>query len=47
MTSIGNTFRIRHSETSLERLAEGKHVDYLFHRLLSLVQLILRMKERV
>lgn len=45
LTSIGNTFRIRHSETSQERLAEGKHVDYLFHRLLSLVQLILRMKE--
>ena len=47
LTSIGNAFRIRHSETSQERLAEGKHVDYLFHRLLSLVQLILRMKGRV
>ena len=47
LTLIGNTFRIRHSEKNQERLAEGKHVDYLFHRLLSLVQLILRMKERV
>ena len=47
LTWIGNHLQIRHSEVSQERLAEGKHVDYLFHRLLSLVQLILRMKERV
>ncbi len=47
LTWIGNHLRIRHSEKNQERLAEGKHVDYLFHRLLSLVQLILRMKERV
>ena len=43
LTRIGNNLQIRHSETNQERLANGKHVDYLFHRLLSLIQVILRM----
>ena len=43
LTSIGNSLRIRHAETNQERLARSEHVDYLFHRLFSLVNLILRM----
>ena len=44
LTSIGNSLRIRHSETGQEILAEGKHVDYLFYRLYSLIQLILKSR---
>ena len=47
LTRIGNHLQIRHSEVGQERLAEGKHVDYLFHRLLSLIQAILRMNGRM
>ncbi len=47
LTWIGNHLQIRHSEMSQERLAEGKHIDYLFHRLLSLIQAILRMNGRM
>jgi len=42
LTGIGNAFQIRHSETTQERLHDEAHVDYLFHRLFSLVYLILR-----
>jgi hypothetical protein len=42
LTSIGNSLKIRHSETSQERLAKSQHVDYLFHRLFGLIQAILR-----
>ena len=42
LTSLGNSFQIRHSETSQERLARSQHVDYLFHRLFCFIQLILR-----
>ena len=44
LTSIGNNFQIRHSETNQEKLAESEHADYLFHRLFCLVQMILRRK---
>ena len=42
ITDIGNSLRIRHSETSQEMLATSGQVDYLFYRLFSLVHLILR-----
>jgi AbiJ N-terminal domain 4 len=42
LTWLGNNLRIRHSETSQERLSRSEHVDYLFHRLLSLLQMVLR-----
>ena len=45
LTSIGNTFQIRHSETNQERLARSEHVDYLFHRLFALIHVILRTKD--
>ena len=41
LTGIGNSLRIRHSETNQEIIATSGHVDYLFYRLLSLVQLVL------
>lgn len=43
LTEIGNAFQIRHSETNQERLVRSEHVDYLFHRLFSLIYLILRI----
>ena len=42
LTRIGNNLRIRHSEMSQERLSRSEYGDYLFHRLFSLVQLLLR-----
>jgi hypothetical protein len=42
LTSIGNNLQIRHSEVTQEPLGASTHVDYLFHRLVALVLLILR-----
>ena len=47
LTGIGNELRIRHSETSQEMLTKNEHIDYLFHRLFSLIQLILRTKGNI
>ena len=44
LTSMGNRLHIRHAETNQEVLAKSEHVDYLFHRLFGLVNLILQMK---
>ena len=41
LTDIGNTFQIRHSETTQEHLDSAQHVDYLFYRMFSLLNLIL------
>lgn len=46
LTSIGNKFRIRHSEIDQIPLESNEHVDYLFHRLFSLVLLFLRTTGR-
>ena len=35
------------AETNQERLIKGEHVDYLFHRLLAFIQMILRTSGRV
>lgn len=42
LTKIGNNFQIRHSEKNQERLIKSEHVDYLFHRTFSLIQMIIR-----
>lgn len=42
LTTIGNSFHIRHSEVTQQPLKESRHVDYLFHRLFSLITLLLR-----
>ena len=44
LTTVGNTFHIRHSEISQVELVGDDHVDYLFHRLFSLVWLLLRAR---
>ena len=41
LTAIGNRFQIRHSETAQIPLTLNKHVDYLFHRLYALINLLL------
>lgn len=42
LTDIGNQFHIRHHETTKTPLDEALHVDYLFHRMLAMLQLVLR-----
>ena len=46
LTLVGNTFQIRHSETTQERLNGSDKIDYLYHRLFSLVRLVLRTTGR-
>ena len=46
LTDIGNSFRIRHSETTTVPLERSEHVDYLFHRLFALIWLLLRSTDR-
>jgi len=46
LTSIGNTFLIRHSEVSKVPIQEIPHVDYLFHRMFSLINLVLATRGR-
>jgi hypothetical protein len=41
LTTIGNSFHIRHTEVSQTKLEDSKHVDYLFHRLFALIHLLL------
>ena len=45
LTSIGNSLRIRHSETNQERLVTSEHVDYVFQRMFSLLWMILRTQQ--
>lgn len=46
LTSIGNSFNIRHSETTQTPLRADRDVDYLFHRLFALIQLLLRARQQ-
>jgi len=46
ITRIGNSFQIRHTETTQEPLTSADHVDYLFHRLFALIRLVLRATGR-
>ncbi len=46
LTSIGNTLRIRHSETNKEPLSSLEQVDYLFHRMFSFLLFVLRKTQR-
>lgn len=41
LTAIGNNFLIRHSETNRTQITSEAHVDYLFHRLFSLIGMLL------
>ena len=42
LTQIGNTFMIRHAETDKIPVKDSIVVDYLFHRMFSLIQLLLK-----
>jgi hypothetical protein len=41
LTKIGNTFMIRHSEVGKVPIKENCHIDHLFHRMFSLIHLLL------
>ena len=41
LTDIGNKFQIRHSEVDQVPLTESHHADYFFHRMFSLVHMLL------
>ena len=45
LTKAGNSLGIRHSETTQECLVASEHVDYMFHRMFSLIHLILTIRE--
>lgn len=46
LTSIGNTFRIRHSETDRELLTATEQVDYLFARMFAFIRIVLKAAGR-
>ena len=46
LTEIGNSLRIRHSETTQERVQTLEQIDYLFHRMFSFLRLVLRATGR-
>ncbi len=46
LTEIGNTFMIRHTETDKVPIGESSHVDYLFHRMFSLIRMLLKASGR-
>lgn len=41
LTEIGNSFHIRHTEMSQIRITDGAVLDYLFHRLFNMIQLLI------
>ncbi|AGH37048.1 AbiJ-NTD4 domain-containing protein [Acinetobacter baumannii] len=41
LTEIGNTYRIRHSEPKQATLQSHDQIDYLFHRCLSMIDLVI------
>lgn len=46
LTKFGNDFQIRHFETSKTAIADPAQLDYLFHRLFALIQLVLVTRAR-
>lgn len=46
LTNIGNDFAIRHTETNKIIISEYEFLDYLFHRLFALIQMLLRRTNR-
>ena len=41
LTKIGNNYRIRHHETDKKEITDNKHLNYLFFRMLTLIDLCL------
>jgi len=46
LTEIGNTFMIRHTETDKIPVRDSAQVDYLFHRMFSMIRLLLKSSGR-
>ena len=46
LTEIGNTFRIRHAETTQEILTSPEQMDFLFHRMFSFIRFVLKATGR-
>ncbi len=46
LTDIGNSFRIRHSETSQELPTTPEQIDYLFQRMFAFVRMVLKTTGR-
>src|ERR1700722_7575612 len=46
LTEIGNSFMIRHTELGKTPVARSEHVDYLFHRMFAIIQLLLKATKR-
>ena len=44
LTTVGNGFQIRHSETTQTPLERDEHVDYLFHRLFAMVRMLIKLR---
>lgn len=42
LTEIGNKFQIRHFETDKQTITDNSHVDYLFFRMFSLIDLCIK-----
>ncbi|MEX2283672.1 MAG: hypothetical protein WEE89_14400 [Gemmatimonadota bacterium] len=42
LTNIGNTFMIRHTEIDKILITDSAHIDYLFHRMFSMIRLLLK-----
>lgn len=42
LTDIGNSFFIRHSEFNQVKLEDSEHLEYLFQRLLGMINLIIK-----
>lgn len=42
LTKIGNDYKIRHHETDKIEVSKSKHIDYLFFRMLSLIDLCIK-----
>lgn len=45
LTSIGNDFQIRHSEVNKTPIKESNHIDYLFHRLFSFLNMLITFRK--
>lgn len=46
LTDVGNQFHIRHFETNRQPIANPAHIDYLFLRMLALMQVLLRQSSQ-
>ena len=46
LTDIGNSYLIRHAEVGKVPIDDSEQVDYLFHRLFSLIRMLLRKTNR-